>query len=379
MNKKLIIFGTRPEFIKLLPVISEIKKQSLENDFIFVFTGQQKDLTEDLFSLFDFTPDITFKFKNHNNSLSFSFSHILSHIQEVIDEIQKCEKINMIIGQGDTTSCVCAAMSAFFNNIPFGHIEAGLRTNNFNNPYPEEFFRRIISIASSIHFAPTLKARQNLIAEGINKENIILTGNTIVDSIELIKSKISKSGRNCVVNGLINSQKNILITCHRRENQNGKFHTLVEAIKLLAEENPLLNFIWISHNAPFIKVELTDAVFKDHPNIYISPPINIIDLYALYQNSKIIITDSGGIQEEAPSFNIPVIVIREKTERHESIDLTYSVLSGNEKEGIINAFYHFLHQPVIEMKNPYGNGKAAKRIVDSLAINSDRMINVLNA
>jgi len=345
----------------------EIKRQGLENNFVLIFTGQHEDLTKDLFERFEIKPNYTIHIKNSYSKLSYAFSDILSGIQKIIENIRRTDKISMIIGQGDTTSCVCAAMCSFFNGIPFGHIEAGLRTNDFKNPYPEEYFRRIITLTSTINFAPTIRAKENLLKEGIRKENIILTGNTIVDAIEIIRTHIPKpETKNNHCKNFINSKNNILITCHRRENQNNKFYTLVETIKLLANENPSLNFIWISHKTPFIKNELTSETFLDQNNIFVISPINVIEIYNLYNNTRIIITDSGGVQEEAPSFNIPVIIIREHTERTESIDLGYSKLSSNLKEDLICSFNNLIKLRPMKMENPYGDGKASQRIVNYL-------------
>jgi UDP-N-acetylglucosamine 2-epimerase len=368
MNKKLVILGTRPEFIKLLPVISEIKNQCLEENFYYIFTGQHTDLVKDLFSLFSFSPSYIIQ-TSKNESLSHSFSYILSGIQNKIDEISKEHTIKSIIGLGDTTSCTCASLCAFFNQIPFAHIESGLRTNDLLNPFPEEFFRKLISLTSTIHFAPTLKAQENLLNEGVRKESILMTGNTIVDAIEIIKEKILNSNINLSRVKHFNKKNNILITCHRRENQNYKFKQLINIIRILSSENPELNFIWISHKNPYVEKEFRNTDFTENKNIYLLQPINIFELYYLYSRTKIIITDSGGIQEEAPSFDIPVIVIREKTERTESIDLGYSELAPLNNLDLLLAFNSLKHKKPVKMINPYGDGNAAMRIVSHLMTN----------
>lgn len=366
MNKKVIVFGTRPEFIKFLPVIIEIQRQHLDNDYFYIYTGQHTDLINDLFEFFGFKPSYTLQLKNQSNSLSHSFSHILSGIQEVIESIKNDFKISIIIGQGDTTSCACAALCAFFNNIPFGHVEAGLRTNDLANPFPEELFRKIISLTSTINYAPTIKAKENLLNEGIKKENIIITGNTIVDALEMLRPLAStKVSANSIVRHF-DSKNIVLITCHRRENQNEKYMELIDSIKTLAAENKSLQFIWISHVTPFIKKQLTRVQFEDISNIHIMPPLNIFELFFLYEKTRLIITDSGGIQEEAPSFNIPVIIIRDHTERTESIELGYSVISGLNKDRLIGSFNKIINQQPVKMINPYGNGHAAQLIISNL-------------
>lgn len=366
MNKKVIIFGTRPEFIKLIPVMSEIGKRKLKENYITIFTGQHEELIRELFISFDYNPDITISFVECNNSLSHSFSSIIYKIQDAIKLILKSFPIDYILGLGDTTSCACAAMMAFLNGIPFAHIEAGLRTNNLGSPFPEEYFRRIISLSSTIHFAPTKKAVENLLIEGICQKKIILSGNTIVDAIGIINKKISDE---CLTKTYEEEKEysgNIIITCHRRENQNEKFSAIVETINILAKENPMYLFLWVGHQSPFVISKLTDPSISMIPNLKIIHPVSVMELYSLYARSKLIITDSGGIQEEAPSFNIPVIVIRDFTERNESVEHGYSILAGNCKEKILNSFNQLINRPVKKMKNPYGDGKAAQKIVEFL-------------
>lgn len=366
MNKKIIVFGTRPEFIKLLPVFTEIKLEYLENDYYYIYTGQHTDLINDLFELFNFKPSYTIQLKNQSNSLSHSFSEILSGLQKVIEDIKNNFKISLILGQGDTTSCTCAALCAFFNHIPFGHVEAGLRTKVLSNPFPEELFRRIISLTSTINFVPTIKAQKNLLREGVNKENIIITGNTIVDAIKIIRQHASSKVTEYYNVRQFESKTIVLITCHRRENQNEKYNELINSIKTLATENKSIQFIWISHATPFVKKQLTSEQFDSINNIFILPPLNVFELFFLYERTRIIITDSGGIQEEAPSFNIPVILIRKHTERPESVELGYTEIIGLSQEKLIRSFNNIINQKPIKMKNPYGNGNAAQLIISHL-------------
>lgn len=366
MNKKVIVFGTRPEFIKLLPVIVEIKRQHLDNDYLYIYTGQHTDLINDLFEIFSFKPTYTLQLKNQGNSLSYSFSHILSGIQKFIEVIKNDFEISIIIGQGDTTSCVCAALSAFFNHIPFGHIEAGLRTNNIANPFPEELFRKIISLTSTINFAPTIKAKEILLKEGVKKENILVTGNTIVDAMEMLRPLVSSKVTENSVVGRFGSKNIVLITCHRRENQNEKYLELIDSIKRFATEYKSLQFVWISHVTPFVKKQLTIDQFHGFNNIHILPPINVFELFSIYEKTRVIITDSGGIQEEAPSFDIPVIVIRDYTERFESAEMGYSVIIGLNREKLMSSFNKIINQHPVKMINPYGNGHAAHLILSHL-------------
>ena len=361
-TKKIIVFGTRPEFIKLLPIIERLNQLGLQDKYIFIFTSQHTDLIYDLFDLFNFTPSYTIKPKNSNNSIVNSYSFILNKLQKIIDKIKSSYNIGVIISQGDTTSCLSAATIAFTNNIPFAHIEAGLRTNNLKSPFPEEYFRRIISLSTSIHFAPTKIAYQNLIEENFSNEDIIITGNTIIDAITIIKEKTSKLSFKKLAK--FKKKKNILITYHRRENQTNKFNTFISAIKNIAQQNEEYNFIWILHKNPyFVKIEM-QQFFENEKNIQILDHINVLDLYYLYNYSKLIITDSVGIQEEAPSFNIPVIIIRSETERVESINLGYSFLVKNIEKDLMKKFKTVLNSPFQNMNNPYGNGNASQLIIE---------------
>ncbi|MBL0048627.1 MAG: UDP-N-acetylglucosamine 2-epimerase (non-hydrolyzing) [Bacteroidetes bacterium] len=361
MNKTLIVFGTRPELIKLIPIFIELKKQGLEKQYLSIFTGQHVELTQGLFEEFDFKPDLRIPLSNERNSIGLSFSAMLTALQEIVYAVQENTKIKMIVAQGDTTTCACAAFCAFINEIPFAHVEAGLRTHTIKSPFPEEYFRRIISLSSSIHFAPTEGAVKNLLQEGVKSEHIYLSGNTVVDTIELMKRKHRNT-----TEGIRNT---ILITCHRRENQNGNFHDLVKTIKLLAETHPSLNFIWIAHKTPFVRNELATNDFDSYPSIFISPPLPLSEMYRLYSISKLIITDSGGIQEEACSFSLPVIVIRDTTERLESLELGYSILAQNASDDLIVKFNQVLNSNEQVMLNPYGDGKSAERIVNFLQSN----------
>jgi UDP-N-acetylglucosamine 2-epimerase len=355
MAKKVIVFGTRPEFIKLIPVFKEIKKQGLDNDFLSICTGQHGDMLDELMAHFHFTPDYSIASRDHGNSLVYSFSFILSELQICIDEIQRHNDIRMMIAQGDTTSTACTAQCAFFNNIPFGHIEAGLRTQDLGNPFPEEYYRKMISLGAAVHFVPGPHARENLLREGVPEEKILLTGNTIVDVVAMLKPALTEDQRD-----------HVLITYHRRENQNGRFHAFTDGLREVAATHPELKFIWISHQSPFIRENLLPELFGGLENITMIPPLLLTDLYALLGKTCVIITDSGGLQEEAPDFNIPVIVVREKTERTESVDLGYSRIVPNPEKDLLRVFNEIIHFGPISMINPYGDGHAAQKIVNCL-------------
>lgn len=361
MKYNVIVFGTRPELIKLIPIILEIRKRKLVDRFKIICTNQHKELIDDLLDLFEIKPDKKLPISNCGKSISDTLSSIIKELQLYV--ASNVNNINYIIAQGDTTSCLGAAMVAFLNKKPFAHIEAGLRTFDQGNPFPEEYFRQIISLSTNIHFTPTYKAKQNLLRENIHESKIIHTGNTIVDVMNILQNRPNRK-KNEHIKKYIKSKNNIIITCHRRENQNGNFDTLIESIKTLATSNSELNFIWLSHLNPFVKSKTNHESLNNISNISVIQPITIFDMIDLYKSSQLIITDSGGIQEEAVSFNIPTIVIREKTERTEAINVGNSELVGNSSEKLIAAFYKFLSRNVIDVNNPFGDGKAATRIID---------------
>jgi UDP-N-acetylglucosamine 2-epimerase (non-hydrolysing) len=359
MGLKIIVFGTRPEFLKLVPVIEESRKRKLEDEFKLIYTRQHRELVEDLFPIFGIQPEIILPVNNFHSSISETLSQIISELQKYI--LNERETIDYVIGQGDTSSCMGAAIVARLNKIPFAHIEAGLRTFDFDNPFPEEYFRQLISISSTIHFTPTLNATKNLIDQGVPSEQIIQTGNTIIDLINVL-NKNPQQTNNKEVKKFIDSDI-VLITCHRRENQNHGFHCLISSIKKLSSMFPALHFVWISHKNPFITTNLSPSIFSDCINLSVIDPVNIVDMIWLYQASKVIITDSGGIQEEALTLDIPTIVIRQKTERTEAIDSGNSILVGNSKAKIIEAFNFFMTNSRKTEQNPFGDGLAANRII----------------
>jgi UDP-N-acetylglucosamine 2-epimerase (non-hydrolysing) len=361
MEYSLIVFGTRPELIKLIPIILEIRKRKLENKFKILCTGQHKELIDDLLDLFEITPDIKLPISNCGQSISDTLSSIIKELQLYVGANKNC--IKYIIAQGDTTSVLAASMVAFLNKIQFAHIEAGLRTFDQKNPFPEEYFRQIISLSADIHFTPTYNAKQNLLKENIPPTKIIHTGNTIVDLINIIQdTPIDKKEES--IKEFIKTNNNVIITCHRRENQNRNFDMLITAIKDLAILNPELNFIWLSHLNPFVNSKTKKESLKNISNVSVIKSINLFGMIDLYKASKLIITDSGGIQEEAVSFNVPTIVIREKTERPEAIEVGNSVVVGNSSKKLKVAFEEFLNKKKTYKNNPFGDGKAAVRIID---------------
>jgi UDP-N-acetylglucosamine 2-epimerase (non-hydrolysing) len=373
-NIILFVIGTRPELIKVFPILKILKDKKVA--FKILSTGQHRDLLESYWTLFDVKPDYEMSIISKNQSLSMLTSKAIEAVNNSILEIVENFNINYIVAQGDTTSVMVASMVAFYNKISFVHIEAGLRSFDYHHPFPEEYNRRIVSLISEMNFAPTETSKINLLKEQIKPEKIMVVGNTVVDALELIRNNENFETyqlSNTILNNLLlNNSKICLITCHRRENHE-KINQIINAIEKLANQNFDIHFIWPVHPNPNIKDAVITSRLVEMKNVIITDPLEYLDLLKIMEKCSKIISDSGGIQEEAPSFNVPVLILRETTERPEAIDKGYSVLVGNETEKIIDNFYNFIPTEIF-FKNPYGDGKASNRIVDffieKIAINN---------
>lgn len=368
MSKVLIVFGTRPELIKLAPVILEFKRRNLQKHITVLNTGQHKDLLVKYLEIFDIHPDYTLDIMIPGQSLSELTARAIIELQYHLGVFKENGGYpEYILAQGDTNTVLASAIVSFYNNIKFAHLEAGLRTFDFNNPYPEEYNRKVASIAAAIHFAPTEISRNNLVKEGIESDKILLVGNTVVDALEMIKScnfNNEEIFQNSSLNQLYDKGNLVIITCHRRENHGNNLVNIIKAVKELAKKYSTFNFIWILHPNPNVKRVVSESNFKKFPNLFLIEPIDYLEIIKLFNKTRVIITDSGGIQEEAPSFGIPVLVIGKKTERIESVLLNYSYLTGTDEREIVLSFEKHLDNEFEITDNPYGDGKASGRIVD---------------
>lgn len=367
MNKVLIIFGTRPEIIKLAPVILEFKKRNLLHFVTILNTNQHKDLLGKYFELFGIAPDFNLEIMQRGQSLSELTAKSITEIQLFLEKNYWDNDLpEFILAQGDTNTVFASAVVSFLNKIKFAHLEAGLRTFDYFNPYPEEYYRRIASLSSEIHFAPTEIAKENLIKEGINGEKILITGNTIVDSLKYIinSESYSKNKMSETIKRILKMKNLVLITCHRRENHGKNIMNLINAVITLSRKHSNYNFIWINHPNPNVQSAIYSSELKSSKNIFIVDPVSYFEMISLYKKLSVVMTDSGGIQEEAPSFGIPVTIIGKKTERMEGILEGYSFLSGTEEAEIISSFEKHLDGKVEFTHNPYGDGNASVRIVD---------------
>lgn len=369
MNKKLLfIIGTRPELIKIFPVINYLKAIGYQN-FKIVSTGQHKDLLESYWDIFNIQPDYKLDIIKEGQNLTQLTAKAIIAIDQLISDIKNNFNPDIIISQGDTTTVMASSMVAFYHNIKFAHIEAGLRSFDLNHPFPEEFNRKVASITTNYHFAPTEISKNNLIAENMNIENIHVVGNTVIDTLKYFIDADKLSNYHFKDSNLkkitLSSKKLVLITCHRRENHS-EINQLIEAIDELSKSNLETIFVWPVHPNPNVKMKVINSVLSKAKNVIITDPLEYLDLLKVLQNSKIIISDSGGIQEEAPSFKVPVLILRETTERPEAVTLGISKLIGINKEKIIDNYYNF--KPIFKKNfiNPYGDGNSSKKIIEVL-------------
>lgn len=361
----MLIFGTRPELIKLAPIIHmALTDPAIE--LITCSTGQHRQMLDQAMQVFYIKPDIELDVMTTNQSLSGLTAKLMLELTRAIDETRP----DVVVVQGDTTSAYVGALAAFYQQIPVAHVEAGLRTGDLSSPFPEELNRAMIGRIAKWHFAPTSRAKANLVSEGVSSSNIYVTGNTIVDAIQML------AGNKETVDALsniasINPQEDfVLITAHRRENHGSGISSICRAIKNISREFPALQFVFPVHLNPNVRKTVMDE-FTDYPQVRLIEPVDFQTLLYLESRAKLIITDSGGIQEEAPSFCTPVVVTREHTERAEGIDAGFAKLAGNSESAIERLAKNYLNNRNIKAQlsnksNPYGDGYATKRILSIL-------------
>lgn len=367
--KIMIVFGTRPEAIKFAPIVEEVKQRRDTIQLITCSTGQHREVLDQALSVFNIKPDIDLAIMQNNQSLA----SLTARLIERLDAVLRSHLPDIVLVQGDTTTAFAAGLAAFYLHIPVGHIEAGLRTGNINNPFPEEFNRISLSLLTRWNFAPTHIAENNLRQAAVPDQNIYLTGNTIVDAISIIRKRWE--GQNNYIHfaqhNYFPSKNLVLITAHRRENHGQNLDNICMAIRHLCLQHPHLGFIFPVHPNPQVHAVIHKNLSDKIENLRLLNPVDFETNLYLQSRSCLIITDSGGIQEEAPSFAVPVVVIRDYTERMESVETGFSVLAGTQTNKIIHAANLLLHDPTIRNKlttkpNPYGDGFTAKRILNIL-------------
>jgi len=373
--KIMAVMGTRPEMIKLAPVINEAQRRADKIDLLICSTGQHKEMLNQAMSVFNITPDIKLDIMQENQSLSELTARLIDELSNVMINNQP----DVVIVQGDTTTAFTAALAAFYLRIPVAHVEAGLRTGDTDSPFPEELNRVMIGRIAKWHFAPTLQSKNNLLKEGVEDKDILITGNTVVDAIETIRCTWDNDSLQKTLPNYFPGKELILITTHRRENFGGGLEQICLAIRTLCEKHVQYGFIFPVHLNPQVRTVVFELL-KDINNLELIEPIDFDSCLQLQSKARLIITDSGGIQEEAPSFSVPTVVVREATERGEGVSHGFAILAGVNANSIIDAAENFLDDQLIKEKlsnksNPYGDGLAGKRIISKLLNESKEAFN----
>ena len=369
MNKKniLFVFGTRPEVIKLAPVILELKKYPDKYNVIICNTEQQKELSNQTLAYFNLKADINLDCMRPNQSLAEVQSRILTALDSVFSE----KEIDATVVQGDTMTVLCGALTSFYRKIPVFHVEAGLRSYDIYEPFPEEVMRQMTSRVAELNFAPTEKNKNALLKEDISEKKIYVTGNTVIDALFcLSEDTMNVASEFYKEKGIPVDDKVVLITAHRRENHGERINRILDAIEHLVNKYQDHHFIIPVHPNPNVKDKIHSRLEK-YSNVYLLKPLDYPYLVYLMKNAKLILTDSGGIQEEAPSFGCPTLVMRYETERQEGIDAGVSVLVGADYDKIVNLSCEILDKTKsdsrVKAQNPYGTGNSSKKIEEIIS------------
>ena len=361
MKKVMLVFGTRPEAIKMCPLVNELKtRKNIET--IVCVTGQHRQMLDQVLEAFGVTADYDLSIMKDRQTLFDVTTNILNRIKDVLEEV----KPDVVLVHGDTSTTFVTALACFYLQIPVGHVEAGLRTYNIYSPYPEEFNRQAVSIISSYNFAPTELSKENLIKEGKDPDTIYVTGNTAIDAL---KTTVRNDYNNEHLEWAKDSRL-IMITAHRRENLGEPMKNMFRAIRRVMDEHPDVKAIYPIHMNPVVR-ETANQILAGENRIRIIEPLEVLDFHNFLARSFLILTDSGGIQEEAPSLGKPVLVMRDTTERPEGIKAGTLKLVGTDEETIYNSFTELLtnekaYNAMSKASNPYGDGYACKRIADIL-------------
>ena len=374
MTKKkiLLVFGTRPEAIKMCPLVKEFQKYPNDFETVVCVTGQHREMLDQVLDIFGVKPDYDLNIMKQGQDLYDVTARVLTGMRDVLDAV----KPDVVLVHGDTTTSMAAAMAAFYRQIPVGHVEAGLRTHNLYSPWPEEMNRQVTGRIAEFDFAPTPLSRQNLLNEGVPEERITVTGNTVIDALHWVVENVlaqSYVPKDPSVAALLQDDKRkVLITGHRRENFGEGFISMCTAIRDLARKYPEVDFVYPMHLNPNGRKPIRQ-VFGDHPadNLHFIEPLDYLDFVCLMSRSYIVLTDSGGIQEEAPGLGKPVLVMRDTTERPEALEAGTVKLVGTDYDRIVLEVSSLLDDPAVydtmsHAVNPYGDGKACPRIVEKL-------------
>jgi len=359
------IFGTRPEAVKMAPVVSTLKEYSHKIKSKVLVTAQHREMLDQFLSFFSIEPDYDLNIMEKKQSLSQITCRTLTGVEEIL----KAEKPDLILVQGDTTTVFAASLAAFYQGVKVGHVEAGLRTDDKYNPFPEEINRRMAGVLADLHFAPTIQAKKNLLSNGCNLSDIFLTGNTVIDALFKVAGLIEgKEEYNLPI--LNNSKRMLFLEAHRRENWGDPMASICRAVKRLSDDYSDIEIVFPVHKNPVVR-ETVFSILSGHERIHLIEPVDYPVMVNLQKKCYMILTDSGGIQEEAPSFGKPVMVLRKTTERPEGIEKGTARLVGTDMERIYDTASLLLndkeeYDKMSKAVNPYGDGKAASRIVDAI-------------
>ncbi|SHF96952.1 UDP-N-acetylglucosamine 2-epimerase (non-hydrolysing) [Bacteroides faecichinchillae] len=379
MKKIMLVFGTRPEAIKMVPLVKEFQKNPKEFKTIVCVTGQHREMLDQVLHLFEITPDYDLNIMKQGQDLYDVTSRVLVGMRDVLKDCNP----NIVLVHGDTTTSTAAALAAYYQQIPVGHIEAGLRTHNIYSPWPEEMNRQITGRIATYHFSPTLLSKQNLLNEGVKDSVITVTGNTVIDALYMVVEKIKNSKEldkeleNTLkvsgydINRLRDGKKMILITGHRRENFGDGFISICQAIKSLTEKYPEVDFVYPMHLNPNVRKPIHEVFGEELSNLgnmFFIEPLEYLSFVYLMEKSTIVLTDSGGVQEEAPGLGKPVLVMRDTTERPEALEAGTVKLVGTNYDKIVNEVSillndHESYEKMSKAINPYGDGLACGRII----------------
>nr|WP_314661610.1 UDP-N-acetylglucosamine 2-epimerase (non-hydrolyzing) [uncultured Porphyromonas sp.] len=382
MKKVMLVFGTRPEAIKMAPLVKEFQARASEFETIVCVTGQHREMLAQVLSLFEITPDYDLAIMREKQDLYDVTSLVLLGLRDVLEKV----KPDVVLVHGDTATSTAAALAAFYQKIPVGHVEAGLRTHNIYSPWPEEMNRQLTGRMATYHFAPTELSRQNLLAEGVSDEHILVTGNTVIDALHQVVERVKgdaalqqrvaedllKAGYD--VTRLDQGRRLVLITGHRRENFGEGFLHICRAIKTLSERFPEVDFVYPMHLNPNVRKPIHEVFGEDlkgFSNLFFIEPLEYLQFVSLMERSTLVLTDSGGIQEEAPGLGKPVLVMRDTTERPEAVEAGTVQLVGTDYDRIVGGVETLLtdeaaYSQMSRANNPYGDGKACRRIADRL-------------
>lgn len=360
--KVMTVFGTRPEAIKMAPLVNELKKNETDIETIVTVTAQHREMLDQVLDVFNITPDYDLNIMKKQQSLKDITIQALDGLDNVLKEVQP----DIVLVHGDTSTTFVASLAAFYNQITVGHVEAGLRTWNKFSPFPEEMNRQLTGVIADLHFAPTRKAMENLLQENKNPESIFVTGNTAIDAL---KTTVTDNYHHPILEK-IGNDKMVLLTAHRRENLGEPMRQMFRAIKRLVDEFTDIQVVYPVHLNPVVR-GIANEILGSDPRIHLIEPLEVIDFHNFLSKAHIILTDSGGIQEEAPSLGVPVLVLRDTTERPEGIEAGTLKLVGTQEETIYKLAKELLtnqrmYEKMAKASNPYGDGKASVRIVHKI-------------